>query len=89
MYTFDYFTANSGELKQSLRFKWQQVYVSAPKVRANRLVLLRILVSVQLTREDTATDGDISGEGAFLVNVSAVNSLVKTKDIVSVTINII
>lgn len=27
------------------------------------------------TREDTATDGDISGEGAFLVNVSAFNSL--------------
>lgn len=32
-----------------------------------------------LTREDTATDGDISGEGAFLVNVSAVNSLEKQK----------
>ena len=27
------------------------------------------------TREDTATDGDISSEGAFLVNISAINSL--------------
>lgn len=34
---------------------------------------------VELTREDPATDGDISSEGAFLVNVSAFNSLGETK----------
>lgn len=37
------------------------------------------IYTVSLTREDTATDGDISSEGAFLVNVSAVNSLLKIK----------
>lgn len=41
-------------------------------------------LSVKLTREDTATDGDISSEGAFLVNVSAINSLEKTDSFVSV-----
>lgn len=30
---------------------------------------------IKLTREDTATNGDISGKGAFLVNVGAINSL--------------
>lgn len=34
---------------------------------------------VELTRENTTANGDISSEGAFLVNVSAFNSLVKRK----------
>lgn len=37
------------------------------------------IYTVSLTREDTATDRDISSEGAFLVNVSAVNSLLEIR----------
>lgn len=74
-----------------MTFNCHQVHetntISASQVRIDRLMLLNILKNDKLTREDTATDGDISSEGAFLVNVSAVNSLVKTKSIISDDIN--
>lgn len=38
-------------------------------------IILFTNIILKLTREDTATDGDVSSERAFLVNVSALNSL--------------
>lgn len=37
------------------------------------------IIKIKLTREDTATNGDISSERAFLVDVGALNSLREEK----------